>query len=77
MAVIARVDVNGAVVDIQDVGGDVVEEALVVRNHQRTPAVLRQKLLEPADGQDVQVVGGLVQQHHVGPADQDLRQEHA
>ena len=36
-----------------------------------------QEVLQPFDGRDVQVVGGLVQQQHVGRTHQRLRQQHA
>ena len=38
--------------------------------------VLGQKLLQPEDGVDIQVVGGLVQQQNVGVADQGPGQQH-
>ncbi len=57
--------------------GDVVEEALVVRNHERDAAVPGEELLEPADRENVEVVGGLVEEQRVGAADEHLRQEHA
>jgi hypothetical protein len=59
------------------VGGDVVQEALVVGDDDGAAGVGVQELLQPADGQDVQVVGGLVQQQQVGPTHQHLGQQHA
>ena len=50
---------------------------MVVRDHQRAALVLGQELLEPADRQDVEVVGRLVEQQHVGRRRQHLRQQHA
>ncbi len=40
-------------------------------------AVFDQELLQPLDGLDVQVVGGLVEQQHVRVRDQRLAQQHA
>ena len=40
-------------------------------------AELAQQAFEPLDGVEVEVVGGLVEQQHVGPAHQRLRQRHA
>ena len=40
------------------------------------PGYAGQELLQPADGQDVEVVGRLVEQEHVGPAHQHLGQQH-
>ncbi len=75
--VAAGVERDGPVVDVQGVGGDVVQEALVVGDHHRAAGVGVQELLQPADGQDVQVVGRLVQQQQIGPAHQHLGQQHA
>jgi hypothetical protein len=41
------------------------------------PGELLEELLEPADREDVQVVGRLVEQQHVGRAGEHLRQQHA
>jgi hypothetical protein len=75
--VVAVVQRHGGVVHVQDVRGDVVEEAVVVRDHDHRAGETPQELLEPADRQDVQVVGRLVEQQHVGRACQHLRQQHA
>ena len=77
VGVVAAVEQDGLVVDVGDVGRDVVEEAMVVRDHQRAARVLGQELLEPADRQDVEVVGRLVEQQHVGRGRQHLRQQDA
>ena len=47
-----------------------------MRDDHRAAGVVGQELLEPADGQDVEVVGRLVEQQDVDAADQDLRQQH-
>ena len=49
----------------------------VVGDEQDRPAVAQQKLFEPADRVDVEVIGRLVQQQNVGAADQGLGQQHA
>ena len=41
------------------------------------PAVVAQERLEPLDGVDVEVVGGLVEQQHVGRGHERARQQHA
>ena len=41
------------------------------------PWIGLEELLEPDDGLDVEVVGRLVHQQHVGPAEQHARQRHA
>src|SRR5262249_34449754 len=73
--VVAGVWRDGLVIDVEDVRRDVVEEALVVRNNDGRPAVPGEESFEPADGQDVQMVGGLVEQESAGAPDEDLREK--
>ena len=48
-----------------------------MRHHHQAAGKLQQQLLQPLDGVQVEVVGRLVQQQHVGPRHQRLRQRHA
>ena len=50
----------------QDVGGDAVEEPAVVADDDGAAGEVFQRFFERAQGVDVQVVGGLVQQQDVG-----------
>ena len=45
---------------------DVIDECTVVTDQYDSLGTLRQELLQPLYGLDIQVVGGLVQQQHVG-----------
>src|SRR5688572_8233745 len=58
----------------EDVGGDAVEEPAVVRDHQHAAGELEQRLLQRAQGLDVEVVGRLVEQQDVRPRHQHARQ---
>src|SRR6185436_12004814 len=67
------------VVDVGDVRADVVEEMPVVRNHDQRAFVPAEKVLEPVDRVEVQVVGRLVEQQRrrvaverLGEQDPDL-----
>ena len=53
-----------------------MKRAVVRHQHQRAAPAIEQ-LLQPLDGGDVQVVGRLVEQQHVGCGDQRLRQRDA
>ena len=75
--VVAGVEGQRLVVDVDDVGADVVEEAVVVRDDDRRPLVALEELLQPADGDDVQVVRRLVEQQHVGVRGEHLGEQHA
>ena len=74
--VVAHVHLDLVVVDVHDVGADGVEEVPVVADHDDGALEVQQKVLQPVDGVDVQVVGGLVQQQDVRVAEQRLGQQH-
>ena len=48
-----------------------------MRDDDRATGVARQKSFQPADTENVEVVGRLVEQQDVRTAEQDLRQHHA
>ena len=56
--------------------GDAVEEPAVVRDHDGTAGEAEQRVFERAQGVDVEIVGGLVEQQHVAAAAQQLGQVH-
>src|SRR6266403_1821977 len=63
--------------ECQDVGGDAVEEpAVVADSHDATGEIL-QRLFESAQCIDVEIVGRLVEQQHVGAGFQHLPEVHA
>ncbi len=59
--VAAVVDVADAPVQLDDAGGDPVEQVAVVGDQQQAAPVTGQPLLQPGDGVEVEVVGGLVE----------------
>ncbi len=65
------------VVDVEHVRHDVVEEPLIVGDDDRAPGIRGEELLEPADRDDVEVVGRLVEEEHVGPPEEHLREQDA
>jgi hypothetical protein len=67
---------DGLVVDVGDVGTDPVEEVAVVGDDHHRALVAGQEVLQPVDGFQVQVVGGLVQEQGLGIAEQGLGQQH-
>ncbi len=54
--------------------GNTVEEGTVVRNQQHRASVLFQEVLEPLNRLNVEVVGRLVEQKHIGLTQQDFSQ---
>ena len=62
---------------VEHVRRDVVEEPLVVGNDDRASFVRSEKLLEPSNRQDVEVVRRLVEEQDVDAAEENLREEHA
>ena len=75
--VVAGVRRDLAAVDLGDARDDAVHEIAVVGGHQQRARPRLQERFEPDDRLDVEVVGGLVHQQHVGPADQHPRHRHA
>src|SRR5436190_2010352 len=58
----------------EDVRGDSVEEPTVMRDDQHRARELEQRLLQRPQRLDVEVVGRLVEQQHVRPGAQHLRE---
>src|SRR6266568_7267102 len=61
----------------QHVGGDAVEEPAVVADDDRAAGEILERLLERAQGIDVEIVGRLVEQDHVGAGLEHLGEMHA
>src|SRR6185437_9501021 len=77
VVVAAGVGDDGLVIDVRDMRADRVEEVAVVRNRDERAVVADEKLLQPEDGVEVEVVGGLVEQQGLRLAEERLRQQHA
>ena len=73
IGVVADVQLGLALVQVQGVGGDVVEELAVVRDHQQGAVVALQPFLHPHHGIEVEVVGRLVEQQQVAGRHQRAR----
>ena len=65
-----------AVVDVSDLGADLIQEIPVVGHHDHGVVKVDKELLQPGDGVQVQVVGGLVQKQDVRIAKEGLSQQH-
>ncbi len=63
--------------DAQDVGHDVVHEAPVVGDEHDLPGPGHEKPLEPAEGGDVEIVAGFVEEEHLEITEEDLGQVQA
>src|SRR5690606_23153539 len=77
LGVIALVGDAVAAVEFQDPLGGVVEEVAIVGDGDDGAGEAVQVLLEPVHGFGIQVVGGFVEQQHVGLGQQQLAQRHA
>ena len=71
---VARVAAQHAAVKLDDARGHGVNEGAVVRHQHQRAAALHEQVLQPFDGVDVEVVGGLVEQQQIGLGDQGLAQ---
>ena len=65
-----------AAVDLDHLVDDAVDELAVVRGHQQGAFIALQKLLQPDQAFEIEVVARLVQQHDVGPHQQNTRQRY-
>ena len=77
VAVVARVVVQRPQVHLGDPRDDRVEEVAVVRHEDDRERVVVEVLLQPVAGLEVEVVGRLVEQQQVRPAEQQLGQRDA
>ena len=75
--VIAGVRDDLAGIDLRDLGHQPVHEFAVVRSHQERAWKGLEKLFQPDDGFDIEVVGGLIHQEDIGPSEEHAGQRHA
>ena len=73
---VARVGAQLTPIELDDAGTDVVQERSVVRDQHDGALECHQQLFQPGDRVQVQVVGRLVQEEHVGAGHQRTRQRH-
>ncbi len=66
-----------AAIDLDDAGRQPLEERAIVRHEHHRALVFGEEGLEPGNGLDIEVVGGLVQQQQFRLAHQRARQQHA
>ena len=74
---IARIGDQRAGVDLHHLADDAVHERAVVRGHQQGAVIALEEGLQPDQAFQIEVVAGFVQQHAVGPHQQDAGQRHA
>ena len=63
---VAGIVAQRAAVEFDDAVGDVVEKGAVVGDQQQRALEILQQLFQPGDRIQIQVVGGLVEQQHIG-----------
>src|SRR5690606_18301425 len=77
VGVIALVRVASSSVEFENPLGGVVQEVAIVGDGHHCAGEAAEELLQPIDRFGVQVVGGLVEQQHVGLGQQQAAQGHA
>ena len=70
--VVAGVDVDAAVFDLEDAGGEAVDEVAVVRDEEDGAGEVADGVEQDVLGAQVEVVGGLVEQEEVRGRDEHL-----
>src|SRR5260221_47630 len=77
VVVAANVGDDGFVVDVGNVGADFIEEMAVVRDDDENAFVRGEVILEPVDGIEVEIVGGLVEKERSWVAEKGLGEKDA
>ena len=76
VVIIAGIDADLAIIQISHMRADAVQEVAIVGNDDhRAPAGI-DDLFQPADGVDIEIVGGLIEEQDVRIGKQCLRQQH-
>ena len=73
---IARIGDERACINLDHLANDAVQEGAVVGRHQKRAVIGLQETLQPDQAFEVEVVAGFIQQHGVGPHQQDTGQRH-
>ena len=73
--VVAHVHFDFGIVNVHDMGADIIEEVAVMGNHDNGTEVLGQKVLQPRNGINIQMVGRLVHEDNIRIAEQSLCQQ--
>lgn len=75
LIVFALLDAQLAVIQFCPLGADTVQDVAVVEDSDQGGVARVEHILQPAVGVDIEVIGGLVDQHDVRIGKQHLRQE--
>ena len=65
---------DGATGNLDGTIGHVIDESTVVTHEHHRLAIACKEVLEPLDTLDIEVVGGLVEEQHIGMLEQELGQ---
>src|SRR5258705_494528 len=76
-AVVARIRAQVSAVELDDPQRDRIEEAPVVRDEQHAAGKGKQRLFQPFDRGEIEMVGRLVEEEQIGCHDERARQRHA
>ena len=73
LRIVAGVCAEGSILDVQYAIDDRIEKFPVMRNHQQGARICCEPFLQPDDGIEIQVVGGLIQQQKIGAGTERTR----
>ena len=74
---VARVRREVAAIDLDDLRHEAIEKLAIVGGHHERALEVAQEVLEPEDRLDVEMVGGLIEEEHIGLHQKDAGQGHA
>ncbi len=74
--IVSDIDLDFAIIDIRHMSADLVQEMAVMGDDDHCVLEAGEKILQPGDGLQVELVGGFVQKQDIRVAEQGLGQQH-
>ena len=74
--IVSRIELNLSIIDISDLGADLIKEVTVVRDHNDGILKINKEFFQPRDRIQIQVVCRLVKEQNIRITEQRLCQEH-
>ena len=76
IAVVPFIGVYGAVVNLDDFITNIVKEVAIVSYHKQRGSAAREIILKPLNKGEVEMVGGLIEDEHIGVTNEHISQGH-
>ena len=74
--VVAGIDLELLIIQVGDMRAHLIEEMTVMTDDNHGGFIVIERAFKPTNRMDIQIVGRLIEQQHVGPGEQRLSQQH-